>query len=83
MEVSVVFPACGEASQMLQPGECPLDFPSVSVEGTVSLREMSQRLVFSFDERTDQTNSQSFESPPQRVAVCRFVVDQARSSRQV
>lgn len=41
MEMSVVFPACGEPSEMLQPSERPLDFPSVSVVRTVSLREMS------------------------------------------
>ena len=57
MEVSVIFPASGEASEMLQPGECPLDFPSVSVIETVPLREVSQRLVFPFDERTDQTDA--------------------------
>lgn len=31
MEVSVVLPACSEASEMLQPGECPLDSPTVPV----------------------------------------------------
>jgi len=78
----VVFPACGEASEILQPSEGPLDFPAIFVMRTVSLREVSQRLVLPFDEWTDQADPQAFESLTERITVGGFVIDQTRSSRQ-
>lgn len=65
---------------MLLPGELPLDFPSVSAMRKVSLREASQRLAFPFDDRTDQSDAQTFESSSQRIAVGSFAVDQSCSS---
>ena len=71
----MIFVSSDDSSKVVQPSNCSLDLPSLSVPS-----EFSQVLSRSFFSaplmRADQFDAPFLESRPQRIAVSSFVVDQ-------